>query len=165
MPISRPMIVSLALGVLLGGCAAFTIDERSRAGPTAEDIWKARYKAVNGRSPSFTEKQNFKEEMDASVAQFLRKNPEVANSFRVGNLRLFRQISVGMKKAEITLLLGNPEEMTRDSARMQVLARKHWPAVKPHAKEAWVYPAGWTLYFDGDTLSDITRYHRAFLHP
>jgi len=55
--------------------------------------------------------------------------------------------------------------MTDDAARMEVLARRWWPTVKPNAKEAWVYPAGWTLYFDGNTVTDMTRYHRAFLHP
>ncbi len=155
----------LLLAGLLGGCAAFTIDQRASEGPTAEDIWKARFQMVNGRSPTFSDAGNFEDELDARVGEYLRKNPEVANSYRVGTLRFLRQVSVGMKKEEVTLLLGRPLEVTEDPARMQILARKWWPAVKPHAKEAWMYPAGWTLYFDGDTLTDITRYHRAFLHP
>lgn len=161
----RPILVSLVLGVLLAGCGAFTVDQRYRTGPTAENLWKARFKVVNGRNPSFTEKQHFKEDMDLRVQEYLRQNPDVANSFRVGNLRLFREVSVGMRKVEITLLLGEPQETTEDPVRMELLARKYWPVVKPHAKEAWIYPSGWTLYFDGDKLSDITRYHRAFLHP
>ena len=158
-----PVTVSLILGLLLGGCALFTIDQRTIEGPTAEDIWKARFQVVNGRSPSFAEKQTFEEEMEARVRDFLRNNPEVANSLRVGNLRLFRQVTVGMTKEEITLLLGKPQDVTDDPARMEALARQFWPVVKAHAKEAWLYPVGWTLYFDGDALTDITRYHRAFL--
>jgi hypothetical protein len=158
-----PVTVSLILGLLLGGCALFTIDQRTTEGPTAEGIWKARFQAAQGRSPSFVEKQTFEEEMEARVRDFLWNNPEVANSLRVGNLRLFRQVTVGMTKGEITLLLGKPQDVTDAPARMEALARQFWPAVKAHAKEAWLYPAGWTLYFDGDALTDITRYHRAFL--
>ena len=162
---SRPVVFGLVLGVLLGGCALFTVDQRASEGPTAEDVWKERFKLVNGRGPSFSETQGFEEQMDAQVREFLRKNPEVGNSYRVTNLRLFRQVMVGMTKEEVTLLLGKPHDVTDDSARMEALARQWWPAVKANAKEAWVYPGGWTLYFDGNTVADMTRYHRAFLHP
>jgi len=162
---SRPVVFGLVLGVLLGGCALFTVDQRASEGPTAEDVWKERFKLVNGRGPSFSETQGFEEQMDAQVREFLRKNPEVGNSYRATNLRLFRQVMVGMTKEEVTLLLGKPHDVTDDAARMEVLARRWWPAVKANAKEAWVYPGGWTLYFDGDALTEMTRYHRAFLHP
>ena len=162
---SRPVVFGLVLGVLLGGCALFTVDQRASEGPTAEDVWKERFKLVNGRGPSFSETQGFEEQMDAQVREFLRKNPEVGNSYRATHLRLFRQVMVGMTKEEVTLLLGKPHDVTDDAARMEVLARRWWPAVKANAKEAWVYPGGWTLYFDGDALTEMTRYHRAFLHP
>lgn len=155
----------LVVGAFVGGCALFTIDQRASEGPTAEDVWKERFKLVNGRSPTFADTAGFEEELDVRVQEFLRKNPEVANSYRVGNLRLFRQVTVGMTKEEVTLLLGKPQDLTVDAARMEALARQWWPAVKPSAKEAWVYPGGWTLYFDGNALTDMTRYHRAFLHP
>jgi hypothetical protein len=155
----------LLLGVLLGGCAFFTIDQRATEGPTAQDVWKERFQLVNGRGPSFSETQDFEEQMDGQVREFLMKNSEVANSYRVTNLRIFRQVTVGMTKEEVTLLLGKPQDVTDDAARMEVLARRWWPSVKPNAKEAWVYPGGWTLYFDGDALTEMTRYHRAFLHP
>ena len=162
---SRSVGLGLLLGAFLVGCAIFTLDLRTAEGPTAEDVWKARFELMNGRSPSFDEARNFDEQMEAQVEEFLRKHPEVANSYRVGSLRLFRQVSVGMMKEEITLLLGKPQDVTTDAARMEVLARQWWPLVKPNAKEAWVYPGGWTLYFDGSTLADMTRYRRAFLHP
>jgi hypothetical protein len=155
----------LLLGVVVGGCAVFTVDERPTEGPTAQDIWTEQFKQVNGRSPSFTETWGFEEKMDAKVREFLRQNPEVGNSYRASNLRLFRQVTPGMTKEEVTLLLGKPPEVTEDATRMQALARQWWPAVKENAKEAWLYPGGWTLYFEGNTVTDMTRYHRAFLHP
>lgn len=162
---SQSVAFGLVLGFLLSGCALFTIDQRATEGPTAEDVWKERFQLVNGRSPSFSERQGFETEMEAQVREFLRKNPEVANSYRVSNLRLYRQVIVGMTKEEVSLLLGKPQDVTDDEARMEVLARRWWPAVKPNAKEAWVYPGGWTLYFDGSTVTDMTRYHRALQHP
>jgi hypothetical protein len=155
----------LLLGVVVGGCAVFTVDERATEGPMAVDVWKEQFKQVNGRSPSFTETWGFEEKMDAKVREFLRQNPEVGNSYRASNLRLFRQVTPGMTKEEVTLLLGKPPEVTEDATRMQALARQWWPAVKENAKEAWLYPGGWTLYFEGNTVTDMTRYHRAFLHP
>jgi hypothetical protein len=162
MRFSQPVTVLLA-SLALGGCALFTVEQRTTDGPTAEEMWKERFRVANGRSPSFTEKQTFDDQMDARVREFLAKNPQVASSLRVSNLRFLRQTTVGVTKDEVTLLLGTPQGVTDDAAQMERLARKFWPSVKPQAKEAWSYPGGWTLYFDGDTLTDITRYHRAFL--
>ena len=156
---------ALFLGIVLGGCAVFTIDERATEGPTAENVWKERFKLANGRGPSFSETQGFEEQMDAKVREFLRNNPEIGNSYRATTLRLFRQVAVGMTKEEVTLLLDKPQDVTADAGRMEVLARRWWPTVKANAKEAWVYPGGGTLYFDGNALADVTRYYRAFLHP
>ena len=97
---------ALFLGIVLGGCAFFTIDQRATEGPTAQDVWKERFQLVNGRGPSFSETQGFEEQMDGQVREFLMKNSEVANSYRVTNLRIFRQVMVGMTKEEVTLLLG-----------------------------------------------------------
>ena len=162
---SRSVAFGLLLGVVVGGCAMFTIDERAIEGPTAEKVWKERFKLANGRGPSFSETEGFEEQMDAKVREFLRNNPEVGNSYRATTLRLFRQVAVGMTKEEVTLLLDKPQDVTADAGRMEVLARRWWPTVKANAKEAWVYPGGWTLYFDGNAVTDVTRYHRAFLHP
>lgn len=163
MPFSRSAAVVFAALPWLMGCALFTTELRTTDGPTAEAIWKAKFRAASGRSPNFAERQTFEDQIDAQVQEFLAKNPEVANSVRVGNLRTFRQASVGMTRVEVTLLLGAPDGMTSDPAQMERLAGKFWPLVKPNAKEAWSYPEGWTLYFNGDTLADITRFHRAFL--
>lgn len=159
----RAIGMGLVVGIAVAGCAGLTPEQRTTDGPTAEEMWKVGFQAINGRSPTFGEKQTFQEEMDARVRDFLRDNPVIASSYGVGNLRLFRQATVGMKKGELKLLLGAPREATEDAARMAGLAGKFWPAVKPQAKEAWVYPAGWTLYFDGDTLTDITQTRSALL--
>lgn len=163
MGFSRPAAVLLLAALVLDGCALFTTELRTTDGPTAEDLWKVTFRAANGRSPGFAEQQTFADQLDARVREFLAQNPQVANSLRVGTLRLFHQATVGMTKAEVTLLLGRPQEVTDDPAKMEVLAGKFWPLVKAQAKEAWIYPVGWALYFDGDTLADITRFHRAFL--
>ncbi|MBI4588113.1 MAG: hypothetical protein HY725_04700 [Candidatus Rokubacteria bacterium] len=165
MRVLRPSTILLLLAVLLGGCAIFTIEQRTVEGPTADDIWKTNFRAANGRSPRFEESRTFEDELDRRVRAYLARNSEVAYTPRAGQLRFWRQVTVGMTKEEVSLLLGKPQETTDDPARMELLARKFWPMVKPKAKEAWLYPPGWTLYFDGNTLTDITQYHRAFLHP
>src|SRR5712691_9883336 len=125
MRFSQPVTVLLA-GLVLGGCALFTAEQRTTDGPTAEEMWKERFRVANGRSPSFTEKQTFDDQMDARVREFLAKNPQVANSLRVSNLRFLRQPTVGMTKDEITLLLGTPQGVTDDAVQMERLARKFW---------------------------------------
>lgn len=161
---ARPAVV-LLLGVLLGGCALFTLERRTTEGPTAEEIWTARFRGSNNRSPGFEERQSFQDQLDARVREYLARNFQAASSLRVGHLRFWRQVSLGMTKEEVTLLLGAPQEVTGVPARMEGLAGKFWPEVKGRAKEAWMYPVGWTLYFDGDALADITQHHRAFLRP
>ena len=39
---------------------------------------------------------------------------------------------------------------------MATAAQQFWPAVGQNAREMWIYPGGWSLYFDGDRLVDIT---------
>lgn len=155
--------VVLVLGGLLGGCALFATELRTTEGPAAEEIWKVAFRAFNGRSPSFDEIRTFEDSMDLRIREYLAGNFEAASAPRVGYLRFWRKVAVGMTKEEVTLLLGKPPEVTADPARMKVLARKFWPEVSARAKEAWSYPAGWTLYFDGNTLADVTRYHHASL--
>lgn len=161
----RSALAVWLVGGLLAACAVFTVDQRSSEGPTAAEVWRERFRAVNGRAPTFAEERRFEEDMDGRVRAFLAEHPEVASSFQVGNLRLFRQVAVGMTKTEVRLLLDHPLETTADPGRMAALAGRFWPLVGARAREAWTYPTGWTLYFDGNTLVDVTRYHRAFLHP
>ncbi len=42
---------------------------------------------------------------------------------------------------------------------METLARAYWPAIKGgNVTEAWVYPLGWRLFFNGPRIVDITQY-------
>jgi hypothetical protein len=48
----------------------------------------------------------------------------------------------------VKVLLGEPREQTIDPALMGSLGEQHWVALRATAKEAWVYPLGWVVYFD-----------------
>lgn len=61
-----------------------------------------------------------------------------------------------MTREEVLLLAGRPDAATSDAAAMEAGARQFWPDVSQRAKEMWVYPAGWRLYFDSDRLVDMT---------
>jgi hypothetical protein len=41
---------------------------------------------------------------------------------------------------------------------MAELARKYWDDMKDRTTEAWSYPLGWSFYFSGDRLVEITQY-------
>ena len=41
---------------------------------------------------------------------------------------------------------------------MAVLGEQHWTAVRTTAKEAWVYPLGWVVFFDDKSaVVDLLR--------
>jgi hypothetical protein len=160
----RPHLWLLLVGLLvLQGCATFVVEQETTEGPTAEEIWKHRFALANRRAPGFEEKLTFQDQLDQRMRQHLARNPEAANSLRVSNLRFWYQVSTGMTKEEVRLLLGAPDEVAVDQARLEVLARKFWPQVKEKAKEAWTYPGGWNLFFDGERLVTLTQYRRQFL--
>lgn len=154
---------ALVLGLLvLPGCATFIVEHVTNEGPTADKVWKHRFVQVNQRPPGFEEKLAFQDQLDMKVRQYLARNPEAANSLRVSNLRFWYQASAGMTKEEVGLLLGAPDEVIVDPTRMAALARKFWPEVKEKAQEAWTYPDGWTLFFEGERLVTLTQYRRKF---
>ena len=58
------------------------------------------------------------------------------------------------------MLLGEPRERTIDPALMGSLGEQHWAgASATTAKEAWVYPLGWVVYFDdkGEVVDMLRR--------
>ena len=57
---------------------------------------------------------------------------------------------------EVTLLLGAPSARTDDAASMAAAAAAVLARGGQNAREMWAYPGGWSLYFDGDRLVDIT---------
>ena len=150
----RPGLVALAI---LAGCATARDDvQRVTEGPTAEEIFAARFQAGFKRQPTFDETTAFRTQMDERTSRYLSRNPEVASSPRASRLRFTRRVSVGMSKAEVLLLMGEPDATTQDVAVMQRAAGSLWPAIHQRAIEMWSYPGSWRLYFDGSRLVDLT---------
>jgi hypothetical protein len=147
-------------GLVLSGCLLFTIDQRTTHGPTAEEVWTYRFAAENRRTPNFEEKLAFKEQLDRRMREYLVRNPRAEGSDRRADLAFWFQVSVGMTKEEVGLLLGKADAMTTDPTAMEALARKFWPDLKPKSQEAWTYPEGWTLYFADNLLIALTQYLR-----
>ena len=158
--VKRPLVAVLVW--LLAGCATILppIDQRTTQGPTAEELWTTRVMLQTGRRPSFEEKRHFEEEMDERIGRYLREHEDAANSLTVLSFRSLRQVTVGMDKAQVEILLGPPVTTTRDAAQMQSLARHHWSDIRDRAKpdEAWTYPFGWVVYFSNARVADITQY-------
>ena len=158
--VKRPRVALLL--VLFAGCATILppIDQRTTQGPTAAEFWTARMMVQTGRSPSFEEKRHFEDEMDERIGRYLREHEEAASASTVLSFRSLRQVTVGMDKAQVEILLGAPVTTTRDPAQMQSLARHHWPEIRDKARpdEAWTYPFGWVVYFRQSRVADITQY-------
>lgn len=144
--------------LLLAGCVTSSPDNVQRAtqGPTAEEIHRTRFVQGYGRLPTFDESAAWRAELDQKVTEYFTRNPEISTSPRASQFRFQRRVAVGMSREEVTLLVGPPESTTTDEALMKTGARQFWPQVQAHAREMWVYPAGWRLYFDGDRLADLT---------
>jgi hypothetical protein len=143
---------------ILGGCASGSSEDiqRTTEGPTASEVFTTRFLDGYGRSPTFDESTAFRVDLDERISDYMVKHPDLATSPRASQFTFQRRISLGMTREEVVLLVGVPDETTLDQALMQEAARQFWPAVKEHAKEMWVYPGGWHLYFDGDRLIDLT---------
>jgi hypothetical protein len=75
---------------------------------------------------------------------------------RARKFRVERRVVVGMNREEVVVLAGRPDATTGELAAMQAAAKQFWAQVSERAKEMWVYPNGWRLYFDGDWLVDMT---------
>lgn len=160
MRMARTRRLALAGLMLLGGagCAAqMETVERSGQGPKAEALFLARSFLRNGREPTFDEKRMWEDRMDDRVSRYLREHPEMQQATRYSDFRFWRQVSIGSARGEVRALLDEPEEETIDPALMGALARQHWPEVSRRAREAWVYPLGWVIYFDDQGVTDVVR--------
>lgn len=154
---ARTSIV-LAL-LLLSGCASVArIDQRTTQGPTAKQMWVYRVMTDNRREPTFEETTHWDTQLDRRISRYLVEHPEVANSDDVSTFRAERQVTVGMSKEQVAILLGPPAQTTTNTAEMEKLARRFWPQIKGHATESWVYPLGWRMFFAGDRVIDITQF-------
>jgi hypothetical protein len=151
-------VVALGLSLVLGACVTSKQDEVQRAteGPTAEEIYMARFVGDYGRVPTFDETSAFRVDLDERVTAYLARHPALSTSTRASHFTFHRRAAVGMSREEVTLLLGAPAAQTDDRKEMEMAARQFWPGVGAHAREMWIYPGGWFLYFDGDRLADLT---------
>lgn len=162
----RRMLLSLVIIGALAACATTDVQQstevqRATQGPTADEVWMARFVHGYGRFPTFDEKVAWKEGLEARIMTFLSQRPELATSPRASQLRFQRSVVVGMQKDEVAVLLEQPDATTSDLAEMRIAAGKFWEPIGAHAKEMWRYPPGWRLYFDGDRLTDMVVAGRA----
>lgn len=149
---------------LLAGNYRETIDQRSTQGPVAEELWTAAVVLSNGREPTFEERRHFYDELDLRIAKYLRENEGPASDVQTMQaFRFLKQVTVGMDKTQVEVLLGKPYSTTEDAQQMANWARRHWPAIRGRADSAWTYPSGWVLYFDKEKLVEVTQYMRGLL--
>ena len=149
----------VALLLALAACAATAREQRTLHGPTALEVWTASVILRTGREPTFDERHQWNSQLERQISKYLSGHPEVANSPEVSNFTFLRQVAVGMSKEQVLLLLGPPAGTATDPAALETLGRAYWPAIKAgNATEAWVYPRGWRLFFDGVRVVDITQY-------
>jgi hypothetical protein len=151
----------LAAATLLAACATLSpppLEQRTSQGPTARQFWTLRSVMANGRQPSLDERRHFEDQLEIRISQYLAQHPEDANSLQVSSFRFDKRAVVGMSKEQILILLGAPDATTTDQAAMEKLARRYWPQMKGNVTEAWTYPLGWSFFFAGQRVVDITQY-------
>jgi hypothetical protein len=160
---ARMAWMGLGLLTLLGvaGCLRLPVSEqpeRMGRGPRAEEMFYARIAQRSDREPNFDEKRQFKDHMDERIFKYLREHPEIEQKVYYTEFRFWRQVSEGATTEEVRVLLDEPVEQTIDPARMGALAKAQWAGdVRDKAKEAWVYPLGWILYFDDKGVVSMLR--------
>jgi hypothetical protein len=158
--VARALLIVAVLG-MLSACALTRrepLEQRTTQGPKAEEFWSATVMLQNRREPNFEERRAWEVQTDDRIAQYLRQHPEAANDVNVSTFRFLKQVAVGMDKEQVQILLGPPAGMTTSASEMETAARGYWPMIKERATEAWSYSFGWTLYFSGARLVDITQY-------
>jgi hypothetical protein len=155
-------LVALGLTALLvAGCGLVSrpaVEQRSASGPTAEQMLNQRMLAESGREPTFEEKRQWDVDMEDKIGAYLRAHPDRASALDVSTFRFLRQVTVGMDKEQVLILLGPPVTVSADQAEMAKIARGYWSSIKGNATEVWVYPQGWNMFFAGQRLIDITQY-------
>jgi len=153
-------IVLIICAVFAGGCFARrqAVEQRSTQGPTSEQMLNLRVMLESGRQPTFEEKRQWEGQVEEKISAYLREHPEKANALDVSTFRYLRQVTVGMDKEQVLILLGAPASVSGDQAQMEKIARRYWTVIKGNATEVWVYPLGWNMFFAGQRLIDITQY-------
>ena len=153
-------VLVLGVGALVVGACAMqrAVEQRTTHGPTSQQMFNLRVMTQSGREPTFEEKRQWDEQTEQGISLYLRAHPEKANALDVSTFRFIRQVTVGMDKDQILILLGAPVAVTGDQAQMQQIARGYWPGIQGNATELWIYPLGWNFFFAGPRLIDITQY-------
>jgi hypothetical protein len=156
--VTRWAIMAGLLGA--AGCWSVPVNETPEymgRGPRSEEMFYARVAQKSDREPNFDEKRSFKDQNDERVYKYLREHPEIEQQARYSDFRFWRQVSEGSTASEVRTLLDEPLERTIDPARMGAMAKAHWPDVRTKAKEAWLYPLGWIIYFDDNGVVAMLR--------
>ena len=161
MAIANRIVLGALCALALAGCAGTGLNpqivERVPQGPRAQELFIYRSYLYNNREPSFDERRKWEDVLDERVAKYLREHAELEKATRYSDFRFWRQVVVGSSRGEVRTLLDEPDEQTIDPALIASMAQQHWPSMQARAKEAWVYPPGWVLYFDDEGVVDITR--------
>jgi hypothetical protein len=158
LPIVCGVVLMGALVVV--GCTTrrAAVEQRSTQGPTSTQMLKYRVLTTSGREPTFEERRQWDAQVEEKISAYLRAHPEKASALDVSTFRYMRQVTVGMDKEQVLILLGAPVSVTGDQAQMEKVARRYWSDIKGNATELWVYPLGWNMFFAGQRLIDITQY-------
>ena len=125
----------------------------------------ARFTGDYGRPPTFEETSAFRADLEDHVSAYLVSHPELSTSPRAGQFTFHRRVAVGMTREEVVLLAGHPIATTTDPWAMHAAAQRFWPSIGERAKEMWRYPGGWSFYFEGDRLVDLTVIGKPPLSP
>jgi hypothetical protein len=154
---SRSLVLLAAL--VAAGCAtSHEVVELTSKGPSAEELYLSRWHAINGRAPTFAEKRVWEAGVEDRVYAYLRQHPELEQTPRYSDFRVWWQVASGSTPNEVLALLEEPAEQTIDPARMAALGEGQWTEIQARAKKAWVYPPGWVIYFDDTSV--IAFVHR-----
>ncbi len=153
-------VVLLAVALLAVGCAKWRppLEQRTTHGPTARQFWILRQATQNSREPTIDERRHWEDQLEIRIDRYLAEHPEEANTLYISTFRFAKQVVTGMTKEQVLILLGPPEGVTEDQAAMEKAARRYWKDIKGNVTEAWTYDLGWTFYFAGQRLVDITQY-------
>ena len=154
-----PRVVLIAVVFVLAACAKWgpPLEQRTSHGPTARQFWMLRQAMANNREPSLDERRHWEDQLDQQIHQYLMQNPEAASALHLSSFRFSKQVVTGMTKEQVLILLGAPEAVTSDQGVMEKLARKDWKPMQGNVTEAWAYPLGWTFFFTGPKLTEITQ--------
>ena len=125
---ARGILVVVAVALIVGCAMRKPIEQRTTQGPTAQQLWAWRMTSQLGREPNFDERRYFDDELELRIARYLSEHPEDANALGVSAFRFDRQVSVGMSREQVAILLGPPVAQTDGQrgdgeAGAEVLAR------------------------------------------